>query len=60
MVLTKKKLDEIVAVGCVQNREKDVVIDTVSICLHLDNQFTEYAPYGGGSIYTTKNDGDDH
>lgn len=54
MVLTKKKLDEIVAAGCVQNREKDVVIDTVSICLHLDNQFTEYAPYGGRAFTPPK------
>ncbi|MCF7970104.1 MAG: dCTP deaminase [Methylococcaceae bacterium] len=47
MVLTRKALLKMVEDKAVQNREKSVVIDTTSICLHLDNQFTYYEPYGG-------------
>lgn len=47
MVITKTKLHQIVSNGHIQNKLKEVVVDTTSICLHLDNQFTEYMPYNG-------------
>lgn len=47
MIVTKPNLQELVNAGCVQNRNRDVVVDVASICLHLDNMFTSYDPYNG-------------
>lgn len=47
MIITKKNLQKLVSHKNVQNRIRDVVVDTTSICIHLDNQFTSYDPYDG-------------
>lgn len=47
MVLSKIKLNELVRLGMVCNKHQDVVVDVVSICLHLDDKFTSYCPYSG-------------
>ncbi len=48
MIITKLGLQDLVKSGRIQNRNRDVVIDVASICLHLDNVFTTYDPYNGG------------
>lgn len=47
MIITKLGLQELVNNKHIQNRNRDVVIDVASICLHLDNMFTTYDPYNG-------------
>ncbi|MEZ7275760.1 dCTP deaminase [Pseudoalteromonas sp. 68 DY56-GL68] len=47
MVLTQTSLQELVTKQVVTRGSKDVIVDTTSIALHLDNQFTKYAPYNG-------------
>lgn len=47
MIVTKKNLEKLIAGKAVQNRNREVVADTTSICLHLDNKFTYYEPYQG-------------
>lgn len=50
MILTYNALHELVSQNVVENRNREIVVDTSSICLHLDNQFTEYEPYEGSPI----------
>ncbi len=47
MIITKRRLRELVVEGAIRNRHRQVIVDTSSICLHLDNMFTQYDPYGG-------------
>lgn len=47
MIITKPGLQELVNNKHIQNRNRDVVIDVASVCLHLDNMFTTYDPYNG-------------
>jgi dCTP deaminase len=47
MVITKKQLEKLVADKLIANRVKPVLVETASICLHLDNKFTSYDPYDG-------------
>ena len=47
MILTQVALRALVEKNAVVRRNQDVVVDTTSIGLHLDNQFTKYAPYDG-------------
>lgn len=47
MIITKRRLQELVAAGAVRNRNRAVVVETSSICVHLDNMFTHYDAYGG-------------
>lgn len=50
MIITKLGLQELVTKGYVKNRNRDVVVDVASLCLHLDNMFTTYDPYNGESF----------
>lgn len=47
MVITRNKLNTIVSQGLIRNKYQQVKVDTTSVCLHLDNQFTYYDPYAG-------------
>ena len=47
MIITRNGLTALVEQKAVQNRNRTIVIDTASICLHLDNTFTQYDPYDG-------------
>jgi dCTP deaminase len=47
MVVTRNNLLKLVEDKRIHNRTQPVVVDTTSICLHLDNQFTSYDPYDG-------------
>jgi len=47
MILTQVALKDLVENNAVIRRSHNVVVDTTSIGLHLDNQFTKYAPYDG-------------
>lgn len=50
MIITRNSLAALVEQKAVQNRRREVVVDTASICLHLDNTFTQYDPYAGEPI----------
>lgn len=47
MILTRRSLEALVKDKVIQNRNRDVVVDTTSVCIHLDNKFTYYDPYNG-------------
>lgn len=47
MVVTKLTLERLVLSKAIKNKKRNVVVDTTSICLHLDEQFTSYDPYDG-------------
>lgn len=47
MIITKRTLEALVLQKVVQNRNRAVVVDVASVCLHLDNMFTQYDPYDG-------------
>lgn len=47
MIITQRRLRELVMAGHVRNRNREVVVDASSICIHLDNVFTQYEPYDG-------------
>lgn len=47
MVITRNKLQNLVDTKRITNKYKKVIVDSSSICLHLDNQFTTYDPYDG-------------
>ncbi len=47
MVLTKSKLLELVNKKNIENKHQAVSVEETSICLHLDNKFMVYEPYGG-------------
>ncbi|MDO6514478.1 dCTP deaminase [Neptuniibacter sp. 2_MG-2023] len=47
MVITRNRLTQLVQENAIKNKSQKVKIDTTSICLHLDNQFTYYEPYDG-------------
>jgi dCTP deaminase len=47
MIITSPGLQELVDGNYIQNRNRAVVIDVASVCLHLGNMFTTYDPYNG-------------
>lgn len=47
MIITQRGLRQLVDTRAIQNRNRPVVVDAASICVHLDNMFTHYDPYGG-------------